>query len=258
VSEMVRFSFALNARMQSFLDVRDAIQCLEQARVNGDYYAWLHAACDLRASLLGDLGRKTATSEIVAILGVMQEELVRLAQEHPEFCDSIRSASNRIEGHMASLQGGLSSAQNDLAQDALLVNYFNAQKKQDLLGHRRCLPQSLPAMWTMHHERTETLRKALQPLYETIADMNDMLNDYVQWQYRTAHEGSDKITPDRQHQYGLLVIGIPVEQVAAGVVPDMSGNHLAIRIRFQKWPPLEPAMDVSDAIDYAYMLVPVA
>jgi len=255
---MVRFSFALNARMQAFIDVRDAMHCLHEAMNRGDVFAWLHAACDLRASLLGDLGRKASLPEIVAILSAMQEQLARLAREHPQFCDSIRAASNRLGQHMQALQGGLSEATRHLAEDALLASYANAQKKQDLLGHRRCLPQSLAALWQHQAERGRLLHQALSPLWDAVRDMDAMLNDYVQWQRRTAQEGSDKITPDRQQQYGLLVVGLTAEQVAAGIIPDMSGNHLAIRVRFQQWPPLAPAREVSEDVAYQYMLVPVA
>ncbi|RMH61455.1 MAG: hypothetical protein D6678_03500 [Zetaproteobacteria bacterium] len=255
---MVRFSFALNARMQAFIDVRDALACLDTARRCDGAYAWVQAACDLRASLLGDLGRKAALPEIVAILAEMQDQLARLANDHPELCASIRQASNRLGQHMQCLQGGLAEAQRHLAEDALLAAYANAQKKQDLLGHQRCLPQSLDVLWRQQRRRIEQVHDALLPLRQAVQDMDAMLNDYVQWRARTAQEGSDKITPDRQRRYGLLVVGLSPEQVSTGLIPDMSGNHLAIRVRFQRWPALEPAREVGEDVDYHYMLVPVA
>jgi ribosomal protein L35AE/L33A len=46
--------------------------------------------------------------------------------------------------------------------------------------------------------------------------------------------------------------------VAQGITPDISGNRVAVRIRFQKWPPGKAVQDVTDDVRYAMMLVPFA
>ena len=259
MSDWVRFTFALNARMQAFVDVRDALFCLDDARRREDDFAWLQAASDLRASLLGDMGRKAALGEIVGLLDSLQTSLGHLAEEHPSLAPSIRKACNRLEHHLNALQQpDLSEASQFLVRDALISQYYNAQKKHDLLGHKQCLPQFLSVLGSDRRARVELLHKLLTPLLEAVETMDQMFNDYVQWQHRKAVEGSDKITPDRNHHYGLLVVGLPRGHVASGLVPDMSGNHRVIRIRFQRWVPCEPPEEVKDSVDYAFMLVPIA
>jgi cell division FtsZ-interacting protein ZapD len=54
------------------------------------------------------------------------------------------------------------------------------------------------------------------------------------------------------------VIGLDQALVEAGITPDISGNRVAVRVRFQQWPPGEAARDVTNTIDYAMMLVPFA
>lgn len=257
MSELVRFSFALSPRTQAFLAVRDALYCLEQARTSGDARSWLHAACDLRASLLGEQGRKSALPEIYGLLESMRTYLLKLAEEHPSYRATIDQACSKLESHTQQLQQGIHDIHEYLTQDALVNVYFNAQKKQDWLGHKHCLPQSLHALWHHADGRTEKLHHSLQPLTRLVLNLDHMLNDFVGWEQRLAVEGSDQITPSRDKQFGLMVVGLPHETVAQGIIPDISGNRLAIRIRFQRWNPGLPAVDVHENQAYALMLVPV-
>ncbi|RMG92852.1 MAG: cell division protein ZapD [Zetaproteobacteria bacterium] len=259
MNDWVRFTFALNARMQAFVDVRDALYCMDEARRREEDLAWLQAASDLRASLLGDMGRKAALAEIIGLLDALQTSLGHLAEEHPSLAPSIQQACNRLDQHLQALQQPeLSQAGQFLVRDALISHYYNAQKKHDLLGHKQCLPQFLPTLRSDWKARVEFLHSLLTPLLEAIETVDQMLNDYVQWQYRTAVEGSDKITPDRKQHYGLLVVGLPRAQVASGLVPDMSGNQRVIRVRFQRWIPAQSPEEVKESVDYAFMLVPIA
>ena len=81
MTEAVRFSFALSPRMQAFIELRNGLQCLERAEAQGNGQAWLCAASDLRASLIGDQGRRPALAEIIGLLVSMQAHLQGLAGE---------------------------------------------------------------------------------------------------------------------------------------------------------------------------------
>jgi len=258
VSGMVRFSFALSQRMRSFLEVRDALHCLDLALEQQQPRDWLHAACDLRASLLGDQGRKSVIPEVVGLLISMQTHLNQLGKDIPQYKEGIEQACRTLDAHVQVLHAGLPDAINFLAQDALINAYLNTQKKQDWLGHKLGLPQSLDTLWSGNDERSSWLHHNLKGLNAAVRDLNQMLNDYVQWEEGIAVGGCGQIAPERGSSNGLLIIGLPEASVASGIVPDISGNKLAIRLRFQRWVPGEPPQEVSEDQPYAMMLIPVA
>ena len=257
LTEMVQFSFALSPRMRSFIELRDALACLESARASKQGSVWLHAASDLHDSLLGEHGRKSAIPEMISLLSDMQSYLNKLSQEAPRYQESIKNACDKLESHVSELQSGLPDATNFLSQDALLNAYLNAQKKHDWLGHRLCMQQSLKVIWENSQQRVNPLHKGLAPLASAVTNLNDMLSDFVRWRHDTAIGGTGHINPERGTSYGLLIIGLPAEAVANGVIPDISGNRLAIRLRFQRWLPGLPPQDISEDQSYARMLVPV-
>jgi len=258
VADFVRFSFALSARMQSYLMLRDALRCLTAAESEGDAYRWLHAAIDLRASLLGDQARKIAIPEVHGLLTTTQTHLQGIAKEHPQYADNVREACDSLSHHMQAMQEGVAEACNLLGSDALVNAYLNTQKKQDWLGHKPSLPQALPALWQQAAARTEALSRALDPLAAAVEELDGMLHDFVGWDKRTAAHGTDQIIPPREQAYGLLVIALPTDVVAAGLLPEISGNRHAIRLRFQRWKPGQPPADVTDDHSYMMMLVPIA
>ncbi len=258
MTDMVRFSFALTPRMRAYLDLRDAMVELRQAWQTQQTRPWLLAACDLRASLLGEQGRKNALPELIALILAMQEHLQQLAEESPQYRQAIEQTCERLDGHAQTLQQGLTEAWDFLGRDALINACLNALKKQDWLGHKPALPQSLAALWPGYASEAGRLMQMLQPLEQAISELDGMLNDYVQWQPAVAAEGCGQITPERGTVFGLLVIGLKQEDVAAGIVPNVSGNRHAIRLRFQRWQPGQPPAEVHEDIDYAMMLVPVA
>ena len=258
MAELIRFSFALSSRTLSFLQVRDALACLEGARVHHEPYLWLHAAADLRTSLIGDLGRKAAVPEIQALLENTRTYLLKLAKDLPQYAKEIQQTCDKLDRHILSLQPGLTEALNLLEQDSLLSTYYNTQKKQDWLGHKPCLPQSLQALWMNSEERTTPLHQALEPLTLSIRSLDTILHDFVSWEPRTAHGGSDQIPQNREHCFGLIVVGLDAETVAKGLIPDISGNRLAIRVRFQSWPAGAQAMDMNQDQPYSVMLVPIS
>jgi len=242
--------------MRSFIELRDALACLASARQSGHAISWLHAACDLHDSLLGDQGRKNVIPEITSLLLDMQAYLKKLCAEAPQYQERINRACDSIAAQIQHLQPGLPEATNYLARDALLNAYLNTQKKHDWLGHKLCMQQSVKAIWEKPALRTEPLHTALTPLCDAVNSLDRMFNDFVCWQQCVATGGTGHITPERGASFGLLVIGLPSEAVSSGIIPDISGNRLAIRLRFQLWNPGQPPQDVSEDQPYAKMLVP--
>ncbi len=258
MTEAVRFSFALSPRMQAFIELRNGLQCLERAAAQGNGQAWLCAASDIRASLIGDQGRRPALAEIVGLLVSLQAHLQGLGKEYPRFAQTIAKACDKLDAHMHGLQDGLGEPVDWLYNDSLVFTYLNALKKQDWLGHKPALPQCLDALWHPDDARCRHLHQGLAPLREAVQSLDHMLHEYVAWSEREAIDGCDQITPDKGINYGLLVIGLDPETVARGITPDISGNRVAVRIRFQQWPPGKSVQDVIDNIRYAVMLVPFA
>lgn len=257
VSELVRFSFPLSQRMQTFLQLQDGLQCLAEAERFGQPYLWLQSCADIRMSLAGDQGRKPALPEILALLESMQVHLGELAAEHPRFEAAITASRDDIKQHLGILNGMPNRVLDLLAGDALISGYLNALKKQDWLGHKLGLPQTLPALWE-NGERRQQLHDQLQPLQEAVGSLNRMLHDYVGWESRLARGGGDQLTLEREGGFGLLIIGLDRAQVGRGIMPDLSGNRIAVRVRFQLWAPGKPICPMEEDVPYHMMLVPVA
>jgi len=254
---MVYFSFALSPRMRAFIELRDALACLEAAHRNQLAANWLHASCDLRASLLGEQGRKNAVGEIIALFGDLQTYLKGLCDDVPHYRESILQSCHQIDRMVEQLQSGIPEACDYLAKDALVNAYLNAQKKHDWLGHKLCMQQSIKAIWSQSEARTAPLHQALAPLIDAVEMLDSMLNDFVGWEQCNAIGGSGHITPERGKAFGLLVIRVSAAAVADGIIPDISGNRLAIRLRFQRWRAGQAPEDYTADIAYAMMLVPI-
>jgi len=256
LSELVRFGFALTPRMHSFMELRDGLRCLERARQCDQPYAWLLAACDIRTSLFGEHGRKQAVPELVALLASMRTHLTQLVESHPEYRGKILEACDMIEESIGSMRLGVQGAMDFFCEDALLASYFNALKKQDLLAHKPCLPQSLGVLWSTSRHK-DILSECLHDLHAAVMHLDIMLNDFVAWEKRMAVSGSDQMTPERGTEYGLLIIGLDPAAVQQGIVPECSGNKLAMRIRFQQWKAGKAACDVDHDLPYCAMMVPI-
>lgn len=255
--KMVRFSFALSPRMRSFIELRDTLASLENAYVTQNAQAWLHAACDLRASLQGDNGRKPALAELIGLFHDVEAYLNKLATELPHYQSSITKTCEKLAVHVNALQPGIPAVVQLLTRDALINAYLNAQKKGDFLGHRLCLQQFIKTIWEQPDERTLPLHHALVPLCDAVNNLDAMVNDFVGWKNKMATGGTSLINPDRNTAFGLLVIALPEADVARGIIPDISGNRLAIRLRFQHWLPGEPPRELAEDQPYGMMLVPI-
>ncbi len=256
MNNLIRFSFPLSPRMQTFLQLRDGLSCLAKAEREQQAYPWLQACADIRISLSGEQGRKPALPEIIGLLTSLRKHLETLAEDHPRFRDKIMDSCRTLGMHVQTLHNGREHTLDWLASDALIETWLNALKKYDWLGHQRNLPQALPMLWrTM--ERQRQLREHIQGLSEAVMSLHTMLHDYVDWQQRLATEGSDQILPDRDSPFGLIIVGLTPDQVEAGMIPDISGNHLVIRIRFQSWLPGQAAMPIQADVPYHAMMVPI-
>lgn len=257
MSGKVYFSFPLSSRMRAFIELRDALACLESARQKNDGPSWLHAACDLHASLTGDHGRKPAISEVVGLFQDVEAYLKGLSEGAPLYKARIEKTCNSIRYHVEQIKPSAPSVIRTLEHDALLGAYLNSQKKHDWLGHKFCLQQSIGAIWKHADTRTSPLQQALLPICNAVSALNSMLNDFVEWKEDIATGGTGHITPSKSSPCGLLVIALPEEDVANGIIPDMSGNRLAIRVRFQQWRPGEKSVDYEEDQPYSMMLVPI-
>jgi len=257
MSQFIRFSFPLSPRMQSFLQLRDGLTCLTESNADQQAYIWLQACADLRVSLLGEQGRRAALADVIALLDSMQEHLTALADEHPQYSHQIMRSCTTLQQHEKNLRGGIDQAKEILTSDALISAWINSLKKHDWLGHQKHMPHALHALWN-NKQRRQGVHDALRNLHEAVTSLHGMLHDYVAWESHTATGGGYRFKLNSEQPCGLLIVGLLSEQVDAGLVPDISGNHLAIRLRFQRWQPAQAAVQVDEDIPFQCMLVPVA
>jgi len=254
--DVIRFSLPLTKQMQSFLQLRDGLISLQRAESDANVSAWLQASVDLRASLLGDQGRKPALTELLSLFSSLRAYLLPLAERHQHFSAAIARACQDIDTHVSNIEGGLGEAVHFLRTDAMINVYHNGLQKQDWLVHRPCLPQMIPMLGEADAERRRILLDLLQPLIKAVCGLDGMLHDFVDWTPRIAHGGKDQIIPERSVNYGLLVVGLERGVVRQGIVPDIAGNRFSIQLRFQRWPAGASACMVDEDIPYSMMLVP--
>lgn len=256
MSSLVRFYFSLTPRLQAFITLRDGLQCLGTAHQQNIPYAWLQAATDIQASLVGEHGRKPATLELVALLKSIREHLHNLAHEHPDFSEQINEACKAITEHKQTIRQCMPEILTFLNHDGLLNAWINANKKQDFLAHKLHFPQALPNFWNTLNLQS-SFNESLQELRTIVTHIDAMLNDFVPWSEHIAEEGRSQITPPRDNKHGLLIVGIDSKWVEQGITPEFSGNRLAVRMRFQAWKAGEPQMTIEENIPYRMMLVPI-
>ncbi|MDX8389219.1 MAG: hypothetical protein R8M38_01885 [Mariprofundaceae bacterium] len=258
MSELALFSFALSPRMQSFLQLRDGLRALQSAEGSPLIYHWFQACVDLKASLLGESGRKMAISELTSLLVSMRTELESLAEEHQQFRSTILQSCNEMDRHVNTLRDSRDVFSRLFSGDHLLDAYVNATKKQDWLAHKMALPQMSERFRSNNQDYCRQLLDALQPLIEIVAHLNNKLHDHVGWQQSVAEGGHEQIRLDRAKTCGLLIVGMEHEYVARGLIPEISGNHLAIRIRFQRMVLGKSIEQATTHVPYHFMAVPVA
>lgn len=258
MAELVRFSFPLSARMHTFMELRDGLLCLESARQSNQPYAWLQAAVDIRASLIGEYGRKQAQPELVSLLVSMRTYLTGLADMHPKFERQILESCDALTAHSEMLRQGLRGAIDFLLEDGLINCYINAFQKQDFLGHRPLLAQALLDSFWKSASHRDALSEQLHELYSAVLHLDAMLNDFVRWEERRAEDGVDQIVPERGSDCGMLIVGLDPDTVRKGIIPEFSGNRLAVRLRFLQYNAGEEARDVMGDQGYSLMKVPIS
>lgn len=254
MSETIPFSFPLNQGMHAFLRIRDSLRCLADSQ---DAYAWLQAGADLKCSVLGEQGRHPAIPEVINLLVSTQTHLKKLASDHPEFAENIHYACENMDlqvQHLRDEQINISSA---LANHALLNRYSHAIQKYDWLGHKYLIPQGIHLIWEEMTELYQPLMDILEPLIVTVKDLDIMLHDSVSWQQATAHNGEDDLSPEHAPNLGLLVIGLSSEQVRAGIIPEVSGNRISIRLNFHNWTAQGKPQRITSDVSYQHMMVPI-
>lgn len=254
---MMRFNFPLCSRMRSFLELQDGLRCLEFARQHHQPLAWVQAAADVRASLVGSVGNRQALSELQGLLSVIRHHLNNLAMENEQFRKEILSACEMITADEAVVRTGFPELLQFLEHDALLQSWMNAVQKQDWLGHKYGFPRMISTFWNSLGMQ-DRLREELQDLYAIVTHVDGMLNDFVPWSERCAVDGMDQISPPRNKEHGLLIVGLDLSYVQRGITPDFSGNKLAIRGRFHQWQAGKSLELVQEDIPYSMMLVPIA
>ncbi|MBL1352972.1 MAG: hypothetical protein COA61_006525 [Zetaproteobacteria bacterium] len=257
MNHLTRFSFALTPRMQSFLECRNALQCLEHAKLHDDVYGWLQAIHDLQESLLGSAARKPVVPEIVGLIHAIQRNLKNLSRQNTAFKQQILEAHASLSEYEKVLAKTLPKALDFMYNDGVIQSWINCHKKQDWLGHRIFYPKVLPIFWQTLGIQ-EQLNESLQDIHAIISHLDGILHDFVPWTEELARHGSDQLQPTcSDEKHGLLIVGLPTSAVQSGITPEFSGNQHVVRIRFQQWSAGKAQMAYDQDLPYYRMLVPI-
>jgi len=257
MSNLIPISFALTPRMQSFIELRDALRCLYHAIDNTSVYAWLLAAKEINDLLIGEGHKKPATPNILSLFHSMRKHLVAIAEKHPEFELQLQKACKQLDTHVGNIQAQLPGIADYLACDGWLNAYTEATRKNDLLGHKLAIPQTFQALWLTNGEQARKLQLLVEPVMQAIEHLNQMFHAHVAWDYRTAQKGCDQIILGAQDDIGLLIIGMKSSDLAQGIVPDCAGFRSTVRLRFTQWKPGEIVKEFTQDQEYAVMMVPL-
>ncbi len=255
-NHVIPVSFALTTRMQSFIEMRDALRCLSQAVANNAPYAWLPAAKDIHDLLIGEGHKKPATPNILSLFGSIRKHYLSLGKKHPEFQDKLKRACDEIDNRTEAIHQQIPPAIEFLTSDAWLTAYTESIRTQDILAHKSGLPQLILPLWHGDVQHARKLQLLLEPLISTIEYINQMLHTHAPWEHRTAKLGYDQVTLKAQDDIGLIIIGVPQHAISQGVIPSCSGFRSVVRIRFSQWQPGEVAQDLKFDQNYSLMLVP--
>ena len=98
----------------------------------------------------------------------------------------------------------------------------------------------------------------LEPIMQALEHLDQMLHAHVPWEQRVAKGGYDQITLAAQDDIGLLIIGMPSDAIAQGIIPSCSGFRTVVRLRFSQWRPGKVEQDLKQDQNYALMMVPLS
>jgi len=243
--------------MQSFLECRNGLQCLNHAKKHHDMYAWLQAIQDLDESLKGSVARKPAVPEIIGLIHALQKHLKKLSLHSAHFKQAILDAHDQLGEHELKLAQSLPELLDSIAEDGVIQSWVNSQKKMDWIGHRLFYPQILPVFWDSLGIQNK-VEENLQDFHDMIRHVDGILHDFVPWTKASAKGGCDQVQIAAQEEpCGLLIVGLPLNLVQSGITPEFSGNRHTVRIRFQQYRMGKPCQIPEQDIPYQYMLVPI-
>ncbi|MDQ6989983.1 MAG: hypothetical protein Q9M19_08890 [Mariprofundaceae bacterium] len=255
---IIPITFALTPRMQSYLELRDALRCLQQAFEGNAPYAWLSAAKEVHDLLLGEGLKKVATPEVLSIFTSLQKHFEHLAAKHSQFKDKLNQACTEISQHSDNIRRDIHLAADFLCADAWLTTFEENIRKQDFLGHQSSLPQIINPLWFGHGKHGQRLNKILTSLHQAMEYLDTMLHSHVPWQQRLAQEGNDQITIPKHEDMDLMIVGLQADDLAQGIIPQYSGSRRSIRLRFNQCLPGQPIKHVEHDQNYTLMLVSIA
>lgn len=253
---LIPIAFALTPRMQSLIEMRDALRCMQQAWQHQSPYQWLTATHEIHALLVGDRHKKPAIPNIISLFSSMQKHFKKLVLKYPEFEKKLLHACAEVESSADKVRKTTSQTIDFLNADAWLTAYRDSIRKQDLLGHKLSLPQLIHPFWH-NSEHAQQLYTIIEPMIQAIEHLNTMLHAHVPWQQRIAKSGYDQITLAAQDDIGLIIIGMPEAAIAQGIVPSCSGFRAVLRLRFSQWTPGKVEHDITHNQTYALMAVPI-
>ncbi len=256
--QIVPIAFPISQRMQSFIELRDALRTLNQSMRNQSAYAWLVAAKEISNMLLGEGNKKPVMPNILSLFHTMGKHFKHLADKHPDFKDSLIQAAAGLDEHAENIREALPKASAFLQADAWLTAYADAMRKQDPIGHKLTLPQSIQHLWLGAEQHAQALYQLVEPMEQAIEHLSQMLHAHVPWEHRMAKGGSDQIILHAQDDIGLLIVGVPEEALAQGILPSCSGFRSIIRLRFTRWQAGKPAQELGQDQAYTLMMVPIS
>jgi len=257
-NQIIPISFALTPRIQSFLELRDALRCLAYADKANSAYAWLAASRELHDMFLGENNKKPVMPNIVGLFSVMQKHFTDLSNKHPQFKKKLTQACEEIDQYSDNIRRDVPLAIDFLCTDAWLNAYYETIRKQDMLGHKQCLPQIIPLLWSGGGKHAQRLNQILTSLIQAIEYLDKMLHAHAPWQPRLAKNGCDIISINKQDGIGLLIVGITQPQVEKGIFPNYSGNRQQVRLRFNQLLPSQPIQSLEHDFNYSIMMVPIS
>ena len=257
-NDLVPIAFPLTPRMQSFIEFRDALRVLTQAMHSQSPYTWLAAEKEVADMLLGEGNKKPIIPNILSLYHVMGKHFKALAEKHPDFKDNLSKAVSGLEEHADNIRDAMPETSSFLRTDAWLTAYTELIRKQDPLGHKYVLPQTIQLLWQGEQQHASTLYTMLEPMIQAIEHLSQMLHAHVPWENRIAKNGADQITFAAQDDIGLLIVGVPKHMITQGILPSCSGFRSIIRLRFTQWKAGEVAQDVESDMPYALMMVPIS
>jgi len=257
-NSLIPIAFPLTPRMQAFIELRDALRVLNRAQRDHSPYAWLAATKEVSDMLLGEGNKKPVIPTILSLFHTMGKHFKELAEKHPDYKDNLIQATNKLAEQAESIRQALPKLLPFLQSDALLTAYSDLIRKQDPLGNRCTLPQTIQFLWHNESQHTQAVFDFLEPIAQAIESLNEMLHAHVPWEQRIAKQGTDQITLPAQDDIGLLIIGMPQDVLTQGILPSCSGFRSIIRLRFEHWQAGKPAEDLTQDQPYALMMVPIS